>query len=141
MMPVKIIGGKPVFVVEDKKRIPPQRRHPRAHPVTWHQVYPTPTPKSVAPKYPVFAHNIYSNGHLFTFDDLINGDVVYKIESKSSPGKYYLVRHNTNMETFKRWGEWSCNCFGWSRRILPDGTRSCKHTEKLMTFFKSKYKY
>ena len=25
-------------------------------------------------------------------------------------------------------GSLSCNCPGWTRRVQPDGTRSCKHT-------------
>lgn len=25
-------------------------------------------------------------------------------------------------------GSTSCNCMGWTRRVAPDGSRSCKHT-------------
>jgi len=25
-------------------------------------------------------------------------------------------------------GTTSCNCMGWTRRVAPDGSRSCKHT-------------
>jgi hypothetical protein len=41
--------------------------------------------------------------------------------SSSSPGKVYetLVFQD---------GSTSCNCPGWTRRVAPDKTRSCKHT-------------
>ena len=28
-------------------------------------------------------------------------------------------------------GSTSCNCPGWTRRVQPDGSRSCKHTRKV----------
>ena len=28
-------------------------------------------------------------------------------------------------------GTTSCNCMGWTRRVAPDGTRSCKHTRSV----------
>ena len=28
-------------------------------------------------------------------------------------------------------GTTSCNCMGWTRRVAPDGSRSCKHTRSV----------
>ena len=28
-------------------------------------------------------------------------------------------------------GTTSCNCKGWTRRVAPDGSRSCKHTRSV----------
>jgi len=46
--------------------------------------------------------------------------------SSSNPNKVYetLVYQD---------GSVSCNCPGWTRRVAPDGSRSCKHTVKVIS--------
>ena len=48
-------------------------------------------------------------------------DQVWIFRSDSNP--------NTEYETLEFMdGTTSCNCKGWTRRVAPDGSRSCKHT-------------
>lgn len=42
---------------------------------------------------------------------------VFKIESDSSPGKWYTVSETVQ-------GEWQCSCIGWTRHFPR---RDCKH--------------
>ena len=41
-------------------------------------------------------------------------------ESSSSPGKTYEVLGYPD-------GTMTCNCKGWTRRVAPDGSRTCRH--------------
>ena len=49
---------------------------------------------------------------------------VWTFESDSSPGKTYEALQYTD-------GSTSCGCMGWTRRVAPDGSRSCKHTRAI----------
>lgn len=42
---------------------------------------------------------------------------VFKIESQSNPGKWYVVSEFDN-------GEWACGCIGWTRHMPR---RDCQH--------------
>lgn len=44
----------------------------------------------------------------------------WAFESSSSDTIYQTLRYTD--------GSTSCDCPGWTRRIAPNGTRSCKHT-------------
>lgn len=46
---------------------------------------------------------------------------VWRFNSDSNPNKEYETLRYTD-------GSTSCNCAGWTRRVAPDGSRSCKHT-------------
>ena len=46
---------------------------------------------------------------------------VWSFASDSNPSIEYETSQYTD-------GTSSCNCKGWTRRVAPDGTRSCKHT-------------
>ena len=46
---------------------------------------------------------------------------VYFYESDSKPGKEYQTLKYSD-------GSTSCECHGWTRRVDPQGNRSCKHT-------------
>lgn len=45
---------------------------------------------------------------------------VWTFKSSSGAGIYETLQYNDKST--------SCNCPGWTRRIQPDGSRSCKHT-------------
>ena len=45
---------------------------------------------------------------------------VWIFASSSGRGTYETLRYDD--------GTTSCNCPGWTRRVTPDGSRSCKHT-------------
>jgi hypothetical protein len=49
---------------------------------------------------------------------------MFVFESSSSPGTKYTTFLYSD-------GSKSCNCKGWTRRTLSDGSRSCKHTEQV----------
>ena len=44
----------------------------------------------------------------------------WMFESSSSSKEYETLQYED--------GSTSCNCPGWTRRVAPDGSRSCKHT-------------
>lgn len=46
---------------------------------------------------------------------------VWMFRSDSDPDREYETLLYTD-------GSASCNCPGWTRRVAPDGSRSCKHT-------------
>jgi hypothetical protein len=46
---------------------------------------------------------------------------VYFYESDSRPGKEYQTLKYSD-------GSTSCECRGWTQRVAPDGSRSCRHT-------------
>ena len=46
---------------------------------------------------------------------------VWRFNSDSDPNKEYETLRYLD-------GSTSCNCAGWTRRVAPDGSRSCKHT-------------
>ncbi len=46
---------------------------------------------------------------------------VWSFVSDSNPNIEYETLQYTD-------GTTSCNCKGWTRRVAPDGSRSCKHT-------------
>ena len=46
---------------------------------------------------------------------------VWSFVSDSNPNIEYETLQYTD-------GTTSCNCMGWTRRVAPDGSRSCKHT-------------
>ena len=46
---------------------------------------------------------------------------VWSFASDSNPNIEYETLQYTD-------GTTSCNCMGWTRRVAPDGSRSCKHT-------------
>ena len=46
---------------------------------------------------------------------------VWRFNSDSDPHKEYETLRYPD-------GSTSCNCPGWTRRLAPDGSRSCKHT-------------
>ena len=48
----------------------------------------------------------------------------FKFESDTQPGKKYETILWSDLST-------SCQCFGWCRRVLPDGSRECKHTKRV----------
>jgi len=45
---------------------------------------------------------------------------VWAFESSSGSKIYHTILHTD--------GVVSCDCPGWTRRVAPDGSRSCKHT-------------
>lgn len=45
---------------------------------------------------------------------------VWAFESSSGSKIYHTILHTD--------GAVSCDCPGWTRRVAPDGSRSCKHT-------------
>jgi hypothetical protein len=47
---------------------------------------------------------------------------VWTFASSSNPNKSYETLQYTD-------GSTSCQCPGWTRRVAPDGSRSCKHTD------------
>jgi hypothetical protein len=49
---------------------------------------------------------------------------VWKFRSESQPDKLYETLRYDN-------GNLSCGCPGWTRRVSPDGSRSCKHTRSV----------
>jgi len=49
---------------------------------------------------------------------------VWTFRSDSNPGVEYESLQYED-------GTTSCNCKGWTRRVTPDGTRSCKHTRSV----------
>ena len=61
---------------------------------------------------------------------------VYKVESESSPGKFYEVRRNLQPDPSKAWSQYriSCQCPGWTRR----SDRICKHVVTLQRLLKEK---
>lgn len=46
---------------------------------------------------------------------------VWTFRSDSDPGTQYETLRYSD-------GSTSCGCKGWTRRVAPDGSRSCKHT-------------
>src|ERR1039457_6258488 len=46
---------------------------------------------------------------------------VWTFSSDSNPNIEYETLQYAN-------GTTSCNCKGWTRRVAPDGSRSCKHS-------------
>lgn len=50
----------------------------------------------------------------------------WPFESSSSDKIYTTVAYKTDNEI-----QLSCNCPGWTRRVAPDGSRSCKHTKQV----------
>ncbi len=46
---------------------------------------------------------------------------VWTFRSDSNPNQEYQTLQYTD-------GTTSCACKGWTRRVAPDGSRSCKHT-------------
>jgi hypothetical protein len=46
---------------------------------------------------------------------------VWTFRSDSDPGTQYETLCYSD-------GSTSCGCKGWTRRVAPDGSRSCKHT-------------
>ena len=46
---------------------------------------------------------------------------VRSFASDSNPNIEYETLQYTDETKF-------CNCMGWTRRVAPDGTRSCKHS-------------
>ena len=46
---------------------------------------------------------------------------VWRFNSDSDPNKEYETLRYSD-------GSTSCNCAGWTRRVGPEGARSCKHT-------------
>ena len=46
---------------------------------------------------------------------------VWTFASDSNPAVHYETLQYID-------GSTSCNCMGWTRRVAPDGSRSCKHT-------------
>jgi hypothetical protein len=46
---------------------------------------------------------------------------VWTFRSDSNPNVQYETLQLVD-------GTTSCNCMGWTRRVAPDGSRSCKHT-------------
>jgi hypothetical protein len=46
---------------------------------------------------------------------------VWTFASDSNPALHYETLQYDD-------GSTSCNCKGWTRRVAPDGSRSCKHT-------------
>lgn len=46
---------------------------------------------------------------------------VWSFASDSNPNIEYETLQYADATT-------SCNCMGWTRRVAPDGSRSCKHT-------------
>jgi hypothetical protein len=46
---------------------------------------------------------------------------VWSFASDSNPNIEYETLQYSD-------GSTSCNCKGWTRRVAPDGSRSCKHT-------------
>jgi hypothetical protein len=51
---------------------------------------------------------------------------VWSFASDSNPNIEYETLQYTD-------GTTSCNCKGWTRRVAPDGSRSCKHTRAVDT--------
>jgi len=49
---------------------------------------------------------------------------VWTFASDSNPNQEYETLQYTD-------GTTSCNCKGWTRRVAPDGSRSCKHTRSV----------
>jgi len=49
---------------------------------------------------------------------------VWTFASDSNPNVEYETLQYTD-------GSTSCNCKGWTRRVAPDGSRSCKHTRSV----------
>ena len=49
---------------------------------------------------------------------------VWTFASDSNPNVEYETLQYTD-------GTTSCNCKGWTRRVAPDGSRSCKHTRSV----------
>lgn len=49
---------------------------------------------------------------------------VWIFQSDSNPDKEYEAILYTD-------GSTSCNCFGWCRRVQPDGSRTCKHVRAI----------
>lgn len=49
---------------------------------------------------------------------------VWTFQSDSNPDKEYEAILYTD-------GSTSCNCFGWCRRVQPDGSRTCKHVRAI----------
>jgi len=45
---------------------------------------------------------------------------VWIFQSSSGSGTYETLKYDDDST--------SCNCPGWTRRVAPDGSRSCKHT-------------
>lgn len=48
---------------------------------------------------------------------------VWTFESSSSDKEHEAILYTH--------GATSCSCNGWTRRVAPDGTRSCKHTRMI----------
>ncbi len=49
---------------------------------------------------------------------------VWSFASDSNPNLEYQTLQYAD-------GTSSCNCKGWTRRVAPDGSRSCKHTRSV----------
>jgi hypothetical protein len=56
----------------------------------------------------------------------MNKDIskVWAFASESNPEVLYETLQFVD-------GTTSCNCKGWTRRVAPDGSRSCKHTRSV----------
>ena len=48
---------------------------------------------------------------------------VWTFKSDSSDKEYETILYTD--------GSISCNCFGWTRRVQPDGNRTCKHVRAI----------
>jgi len=50
--------------------------------------------------------------------------ITYIFRSDSNAAKLYQTLHYTD-------GTTSCDCPGWTRRVQPNGSRTCKHTRSV----------
>ena len=82
-------------------------------------VAPTPKPKAVPKTKPTIPGALRgAHGWEFAFPS-------------SSSSKIYTTTLWTEDHSQFKAGDISCNCPGWTRRVQPDGSRSCKHTKEV----------